>query len=345
MVAVPDIRFVVRAEYDEWRLLEEHPELYDAVLIKSAYLAPYHEEHPHRGRDPRRLARAVPHGRELWYDPDTAGLFSRTSAKLPEISRICSTPLAHELGLPIDLSVLASSSQLRDRAVDLSLEDQVGSATLIPPYADVDSPDGTALRLNLAMLRRAVAVAGDEVVTAVIQMTRYRLLSGLLADVASAYAATGVRRVLIRVRGLKSEAAERDELIAYLDAVEAHCEHELETFPDCVGLLGPVFVAEHASGFTTGTQFFQSVPEALLSVGGGGGGKPIGVRDPGTWETHPREAGVNAFDARVAGLSTLREHALLAARDPDALIASLRSAGGYPAIWAGVLAERHRRAA
>ena len=131
MVAVPDMRFVVRVEYDEWRLLEERPELYDAVLIKAAYLAPYHEKHPHRGRDPRRLAHAVPHDRELWYDPDTAGLFSRTSAKLPEISRICSTPLAHEFRLPIDLSLLARSSQLRDRAVDISLEDQVGSATLI----------------------------------------------------------------------------------------------------------------------------------------------------------------------------------------------------------------------
>jgi len=130
-----------------------------------------------------------------------------------------------------------------------------------------------------------------------------------------------------------------------LNAVQAFEQRGIDAFPDCVGRLGPVFVAEGAHGYVTGTRFFRSVPATLLSVGGGGGGIPIGVQDAGAWEERSREPGMDAFAARVASLQSLRELTLLAARDPDALIASLREGGRYPAIWAGVLAQRRRRAA
>jgi hypothetical protein len=345
MVANPEPWLVLRAEYDEWRLLEQHADLYDAVLVKDAYTAPYPEDHPHHGCDGERLIKAVPDGRELWRDPDTAGLVSRSSVHLGRSARRRCTPLAREFDLPLDLAMLAREPALRDLAVDLALENQSDSATRIPPYFDIDRRDSVALYLNLQMLRRTVAAVGDEVPTAVIQVTRHRLMRGLLAAVARDYAPMGVMRVLLRVRGLEAQQAERDELIAYLDAVKAFERGGVEVLPDCVGWLGPVFVAECARGYTTGTRFFRKVPAALLSVDGGGGGVPIGVQDPGTWEERSREPGVDAFDARIASLRSLRALTLLAARDPDALIVSLRQGGRYPAIWAGVLAERRRRIA
>ncbi len=336
---------VLSPEHDEWRLVEEHPTLYDAVLVKDAYAAPYHEEHPHHGRDAKRLVKAVPASRELWRDPDTSGLVSRSCAQLDQVARLRYTPLAREFGLPLDLARLAADSTLRDLAVELVVENHSGSAILVPPYFDVDRRDGIALQLNLQMLRRVVAAVGDEVPTAVIQVTRHRLMTGVLAALASDYAPTGVRRVLLRVRGLDASRVVRDELIAYLDAAAAFHQRGIEVLPDCVGRLGPVFVAEYADGFTTGTRFFRKVPVALLSVGGGGGGAPIGLQAAGTWEEQPREPGVDAFEARVATLGSLRDHTTLAARDPDALIRSLREGGRYPKIWADVLAERQRRAA
>jgi hypothetical protein len=336
---------VLRPEYDEWRLLEEHPELYDAVIVKSAYTTPYHEDHPHHGRDAGRLRAAVPANRQFWCDPDTAGLASRSSIRLAPTSRLRGTPLAREFGLPLDLAMLAEDPESRDLAVDLVLEAQSGSATRTPPYFDVDRRDGTALQLNLQMLRRTVAAIGDEVPMAVLQITRHRLMTGLVDAVAGDYARAGLRRVLLRVRGFESQSAQRDELIAYLDAVDAFEQRGVEAIPDCVGRLGPLFVAVGAHGFTTGTRFFRNVPGVLLSVGGGGGGAPIGVQDSGAWEERPREEGVEAFDARVASLRSLRELTTLAAQEPEELIASLRKGGQYPAVWAGVLAERRRRAA
>jgi hypothetical protein len=345
MAAESEPLLVLRPEYDEWRLIEEHPEIYDAVLVKDAYTAPYLEGHPHRGRDASHLSKIIPSSRELWRDPDTAGLVSRSSLRLSPSARLRGTALAHEFGLPLDLAMFVEDSELRDRAVDLVLEGQSDSATLIPPYFDVDRRDGAALQLNLQMLRRAVSVVGDEISTAVLQVTRSRLMARLIEVVADDYARVGIRRVLLRVRGFESKNAERDELVAYLDAVDAFEQRGVEAIPDCVGRIGPVFVVAGAHGFTTGTRFFQKVSETLLSVGGGGGGAPIGVQASGSWEERPRESGVDAFDARVANLQSLRELMLLAADDPEALIKSLRQGGRYPAIWAGVLSERRRRAA
>lgn len=121
---------VLRPEYDEWRLLGECPDIYDAVLVKDAYVAPYHEDHPHQGRNADHLTEAIPADRELWRDPDTAGLVSRSSIRLAPSARLRSTPLAREFGLPLDLATFAEDHELRDLAVDLVLEGQSGSAGL-----------------------------------------------------------------------------------------------------------------------------------------------------------------------------------------------------------------------
>lgn len=59
MVANPEPWLVLRAEYDEWRLLEQHADLYDAVLVKDAYTAPYPDDHPHHGCDAQDLERGL----------------------------------------------------------------------------------------------------------------------------------------------------------------------------------------------------------------------------------------------------------------------------------------------
>jgi hypothetical protein len=214
-------KLVLRPEYDEWGLLERHPDLYDAVLLKDSYTTPYHKDHPHFGRDAGRLRQAIPSDREFWCDPDTAGLVSQSSIRLRPTARLRETALSQAFDLPLDLAMFAEDPGLRDLAVDLVLESQSGSATRTPPYFDVDSRGGTALQLNLQMLRRTVAAVGDEVPMAVLQVTRHRLMTGVVEEVAGDYARAGLRRVVLRVRGFESQAAQREELNAYLDAVVA----------------------------------------------------------------------------------------------------------------------------
>jgi hypothetical protein len=336
-------QLVLRPQHDEFHLLAEHPELYEAALLKDSYLAPYSEDDRRKGEDPERLARAVAPDREVWRDPDTAGLVSRTSARLPIGSRRREMPIVRQFGLPLDLRILARGSW--KLAVDLTLEAQAGAATRTPPYFDFGSRRSTALQLNLAMVRRTVAAVGDEVPTAVIQVSRHRLMTGLLAAVAGDYATTGAQRALLRVRGFDAERASREELTAYLDAAAAYRRRGIEVLPDCVGLLGPVFVADGAAGFATGTRFFRRVPGVLLSMPGGGGGEAIRELDPDTWEERPRDVNVQASDARLGFLRTLHASSALAATEPDEFIEALLGRGGYPAIWAGVLADRKRRAA
>jgi len=336
---------VLRPEYDEYRLLKEHPDLYDVVLIKDSYLAEYHSKHHLHGQDSRKLVHAVPESREVWRDPETAGLVSKTIQKFEAHKRLLGIPLAQELDLPIDVASLASDSALRDLAVDVTLENQAGSSTRTPPYFDIDRLDGFSLQVNLQMVRRTATSVSVEVPTAIVQVTRRRLLDGLLSDVAVGYARAGAQRVLLRVRGFEAEKADEDELVAFFEAVEAFQQHGVEAIPDCVGILGPVLVADGARGFSTGTRFFRKVPDALISLGGGGGGSAIQVQDLRTWQERPRDPGIDAFTARIDNLHSLRAAALLAANDPDALIRQLASGGGYPALWARALSERRRRAA
>jgi len=69
----------------------------------------------------------------------------------------------------------------------------------------------------------------------IVQVTLNRLLGGLAAQLAGDYAATGARRVLLRVRGLKSEQADRNQICCPLardtltDNDENSIIEELET--------------------------------------------------------------------------------------------------------------------
>jgi hypothetical protein len=340
------VRLVLRPEHDEWDLIEKHPGLVDALLIPESYLAPYPPTHLLHGHEPTGLLRAaravdVP----AWRDPETAALCSKSILRLPSSKRLHMTPLALAFPLPLDLAELAEP-EARRHALALVLEPQSASETAAGPYFNFDRRDSQAFRLNLEMARETVRSVAEQVPSAFVQVTRHRLLTGLLASVAADYAAVGVQRVVIRVRGLKSQQASADELSAYLNAIEAFQAVGVEPVADCAGLLGPVLVAGGAAGFSTGTRFFKSIAAAVLSAGGGGGGLPLAAHPVGSWSevTPPLEQTVR--QTRVSNLENLHEMTQLAARDPDAIIALLRADGGaHSAVWASVLAQRKRRAA
>jgi hypothetical protein len=341
-----DPKLIFRPEHDEFAFVRDHRDLFDAALVPERYAAPYPRRHHLHGQDHERLIKAATEdGGTLWWDPDTPGLRSRTSARLPETHRLRTTAAASNGGIPFDLQGLQDKAR-RESFCDACLEVQSASAILAPPYFDFLSTEDPSFRLNLELVRRAVQVAGDQIPTAFVQVTAQRLRNGTLSNSAAHYQATGVRRVLLKIRGLDAPTAGRDDLRAYLDAIDSFTARGVEVFADCVGPLGPVLVAGGADGFSTGTRFFQTVAGPLLSLGGGGGGQPIGSRAPGGWSEEPRSESETAADARVSNLQVLRQHMLLAASDPDALIASLRRDGSiYAAGWAAELAERRRRAA
>jgi len=338
-------RLVLRPEHDEWDLIEQNPALLDAVLLPESYITPYPPGHLYQHQPHTRLANAVGKaGVALWRDPETPGLCSRTILRHSNLKRLLATPLAKAFPRPLQLALLADSATRR-QALQLVLASQAGSETLTPPYFDLDRRDSPVHQLNVALARETVQAAGGQRPTAFVQVTHNRLLRGLLVDVAGDYAATGIRRVVLRVRGLKSERADARELTAMLEAIGAYVAHGVEAYADCAGMLGPVLIVGGATGFTTGTRFFKSVAAALLSTGGGGGGTAIQQLPSGSWSEHPRPAGQSAADTRVKNLEALRELTLLAVDDPDSLIGSMRSGGAQPAVWASVLAARKRRSA
>jgi hypothetical protein len=344
-VSLPrDVKLVLRPEKDEWELIEQNPTLFEAVIVRESHVAPYPAGHSLESQ-PEKLLNAIRTGViPLWRDPETAGLCSRSVLGLPATSRLLQTPYAHAFTLPLDPAVLIGRDARRE-ALEIAIATQAGSETAVPPYFDVDRRDSAAAQVNLQLLRELAASVAEQVPTVIVQMTRHRFLSGLAAELAADYAAAGARRVVIRVRGLQSQHASAQELTAYLDAIEAFERRGLATLGDCAGMLGPVLVAGGASGFTTGTRFFRSVPNALVQRPGGGGGVPIAVQPVDAWTEVPRPAEQDVRSTRVANMQALRALTALAASDPEALIASLRRDGGaYPVLWAGVLAGRRRRA-
>lgn len=337
-------RLVLRAEHDEWGLIAKHPGLLDAVLLCESHVAPYPAGHLFEHTNHRRLADTVTAiGLPRWRDPQTAGLVSRSVLRLGRLRRMLQTPLAKQLPMPLVLELLADPAARR-HALGLVLSSQAGDESVCAPYFDVARRDSVAHRLNLAFASETARAAGSQVPTVIVQVTLNRLLGGLAAQLAGDYAATGARRVLLRVRGLKSEQADRGELSAYIDAIAAYSFHGLDCYGDCAGILGPVLIAGGAAGFTTGSRFFKSVPGTLLATGGGGGGQPIAEVPAGSWEPQAAPSGQQPAETRVKNLEALREKTRIAVEEPAALIDSLRHGSAHTAVWAAVLAERERRA-
>ena len=334
--------------------------------MAAKHLAPYPPGHQSFGQSPDRLAQAVIDAhRALVVDPATPELLSQGVVSYATAQRARATGAARSVPLPLTASALRDPN-VRDGFVDATMQDQRLARAVAPPYLEPRARDDQRHRINLQMLRRVLQAAGTQAPIAFIQVTRARLVSGLLVDLARDYAATGVSRVFLRVRGF-GEHADLGAFRAYLDAVDAFTRHDLEVVADCVGRLGPLLVHAGALGFSTGTMFFRSVPKPLLSPGGSGGGPPLSVESPTQWHELARDSAEAAAMAPcpvpgcpvgrfpAPALDDLREHRLhtlerLAQRaltqDTSELARSLRSSGEtHMAAFADALLERQRRAA
>jgi hypothetical protein len=337
---------ILRPEYHQWGFVGANPTAFDAILIPARYRAGFPEGHRRHGGDHDGLVEAaVKAGSPRYDDPGTPALCSKGVVKYASALRLTQTPAARAVTLPLRPESLRDAGR-RNAFVDAAVQDQVGSATLAAPYLDARNIRDERHGLNVLMTRRVVASTADQIPAAFIQGTRHALLSGTLAAMAGDYASTGVRRVFLRVRGLKPEHADRDEFLAYLDLIEALKARGVEAVADCSGRLGPALVAGGAFAFSLGTQFFRSVSAPLLSAGGGGGGTPLGEETVGAWSEQPREDGADLDRVRANNLNEFRRLAALAASDPAALIDEMRSSGNrYAIVWAAVLIDRRARAA
>lgn len=370
LVCVVDRRSTLyfRPESSEAALVRSAGErgAFDAGIIRAKYLAEYPTGHPLEREDPEELARAFRERRIPYVvDLDTPAL-CRSELRDETIERrLRATSAGRALKLPLAPADLSDPGQ-RTFFVGENIAMQAGAQALAAPYLEVMSERDTRLELNVGMIADVVAAGDGRPVVAFVQVTRHRLLTGLLRKLAGHYAGIGLSSVVLRVRDLDAEEATAVELRNYLEAVDAFVAHNLQVIPDCVGRLGPVLVARGARGFSTGVRFFRKVAQSPINTGGGGGGGDLLFEVPGRLRGLAiglrRSSGIPT--CAVAGCATvgssptnsqLREHNLHSLKALGQLAAELGSAGfaGYlldggderEREWARVLVEQVERAA
>ncbi len=336
-------------------------------IIRSKYLAPFPEGDDRPGQDHEELATAFRSvdGPYL-VDPDTPALCASGLRDDEVERRLRLTDAAQAVGLPLELHTLRDDQGRLD-FVNVNVGMQAGAGGVIAPYLEAQGERDPRLAVNLDMLRETIRVVSDgRPVVAVLQTTAHSLRKGFVRDVASLYAATGVKRVLVRVRRFDPEEATASELAAYLEAVASLAAHGIGVIPDCVGRLGPVLVAGGAHAFGTGSRFFRKVAESPINTGGGGGGGDLEYEVPGRLRvvgiSERRSSSVPrctiqdcAAGAAIVDNGAVRLHNLHALNGVAQLAARLGAAGfaAYLAKdgderereWARVLRERVQRAA
>jgi hypothetical protein len=362
---VPRGQLYVRLEHDQWAFVDSRSHAFHGAIVPAKHLAAYPPGHQSFGQVPDRVAKAVIAAkRALVVDPGTPELSSKAVLRYPSAQRLRATGAASTVPLPLTVDGLGNAV-LRDAFVDATMQDQRLARAVAPPYLEPRSRNDERHRVNLQMLRRVARTAGTQVPIAFIQVTLARLRDGLLIELAEDYAATGVGRIFLRVRGFGENAGAAD-FKAYLEALDALTGRDVDVVADCVGRVGPLLVHEGALGFSTGTMFFRSVAKPLLSRGGSGGGSALTIESPTDWceiERGSDEAAALApcpefgcpVGRRPASLDDLREHRLhtlarqtreALAQDTSELVRSLRASGQHRASqYADVLAARRRRAA
>ena len=354
----------LRPRHDDLELVScPSPRPFGAAIFYARYLAPYPPDHPRAGQTTTELVDALRAAKVNYViDPGTPALTKRDIATVREGARLRETAMVTAIDLPLHPDALRNGRR-RERFVDDTMTMQAGAAAVAPPYLEYKRRGPDVRRVNLAMLRRCVASASGQRPVAFIQVTVAALLDGVLEGLAPAYAATGVTRVFVRVRGLNAEEASAREFSAYVDAISAFNEVGVELVPDCVGRLGPPLVAGGASSFSTGPVNFRKVPRALLNKSGGGGVEVFyevagGFHAIGRGGRHAAArcfvancpaaaADVSLEDLRLHNLHVLREESRLAAANGSAWYAARLIASGQPeaVAWGEVLRERAQRAA
>lgn len=354
----------LRARHDDIELVScPSPRPFGAAIFYARYIAPYPEDHPRAGQRTNELVDALRAAKVNYViDPGTPALTKHDIATVKEGARLRASPMVAAIDLPLDPDTLRNRGR-RDRFVDDTMAMQAGAAAVVPPYLEYKLRGPDVGRINMAMVRRCVESTGGQRPVAFIQLTVAALCAGVVTRLASAYAATGVTRVFVRVRELDTESASALEFSSYLNAIAAFNEVGVELVPDCVGRLGPPLVAGGALSFSTGPVNFRKVPQALLNKSGGGGVKVSYEVAGGFYAVArgARHAAPRCFDAkcpawssdasledlRLHNLHVLREESRLSAANGAAWYAARLIASGQPeaVVWGDVLREREQRVA
>ena len=353
----------LRARHDDIELVScPSPRPFGAAIFYWRYLAAYPEEHPRRDQSTSELIDAI-RAAKLPYviDPNTPALGSLRILKA-EGARLRASSMVNAVDLPLQAHDLCNRGR-RDAFVDDTMQLQAGASGVVAPYLEYKDGGDQVLRMNVAMLRRCVAVAAGQLPIAFIQVTAAQLRRGLVAQLAPWYVATNVTRVFLRVRKLDAEHADAHEFGALLDGIDAFKKLGTELVPDCVGRLGPPLVAGGAPSFSSGPVHFRKVPAALLNRSGGGG-VPVFYEVFGRFHAVDRSArhhvphcfdpsciasrpNATLDDLRLHNMHVLREESQLAAANGAIWYAGRLVASGQPeaVVWGTVLAERAQRVA
>ena len=354
----------LRARHDDVELVScASPRPFGAAIFYWRYLAEYPEGHPRHRQSTTELLDALLAAKLPFVaDPNTPSL---TSSRITsdEGARLRASPMVNAIErLPLQSRDL-SSGRRRDAFVDDTMKLQVGASAVAAPYLEYKHRGDEVLRMNIAMLRRCVSVAAGQLPIAFIQVTASELRRGIVGRLAPWYAATEVKRIFLRVRGLDAEKAAAHEFASLLDAIDAFSKLGVELVPDCVGRLGPALVAGGAPSFSSGPVNFRKVSATLLNRNGGGG-LTVAYEVAGGFHTVSRNARHRAArcfvpncvadspsatldDLRLHNMHVLREESRLAATNGAAWYSArlIESGQSEAVVWGSVLRERVERAA
>jgi hypothetical protein len=258
--------FYYRPQHNDHRFLEQYPRRgpFDAAILPSRYLAPYPpgSRSDRLGFTGRELADALhSSGAPYVVDPDTPVLAAVGNSTLPT-PRIGAMPHAQVLPLPISPMSFAIDAD-RQAFARTAATAQVGAAALSAPYFQFERAGDRWQLVNLALIDDVRSIAQGRPLVAFVQAPVESLLAGEVSAAAPSYSDVGVARAFLRVAGFDPRFADSAAVVAYRRALDAFSAEGIEAIADCVGRFGLVAVGAGAAGFTSGSRFFQAVPEQL----------------------------------------------------------------------------------
>ncbi len=283
--------FYARLEDRDWTFIEglgdEPP--FDGCVIRANYLAPYPPEDGRHGQDHDLLSGALEDKGWSWaLDPHTAPhIHHRAHEWTSPRARNCS--LAQALPLPWTLEGLADA-EIRGELIDRSVSLQESAGPLAAPYVEVDRRDLRSTTINCQLINATAERATDQRVLAYLQALPGSLRSGVVTEAAKRFVEAGAETIFIRIRSFDS--GDFDQIVAYLELVEAIEANGARPVADSAGYFGPVAVAGGADAMTAGARYFRTVSPLLTrpkervksdegSKKNNGGGGPLRYELPG----------------------------------------------------------------
>lgn len=355
--------FYARLEDRDWIFIEglDTDAPFDGCVIRASYLALYPPEDHRHGQDHDLLTAALEEKGWPWaLDPHTAPhIHHRAHEWTAPRARSCQ--LAQALPLPWTLDGL-SDAEVRGELIDRCVALQQTAAPLAAPYIEVDRREERATTVNCELITATAERAGDQRVLAYLQGLRGTLRDGTAEEAAKRFVEAGAETIFIRIRGFDSE--NYDDVIAYLELVEAIEAEGARAVADSAGYFGAVAVAGGAHAMAAGARYFRTVPAALLSPPAeraddegdkekekGGGGPPLRYELPGRLDSAASDEQAVPADMRgdpalirAHNFRELRQMSHLAADAGWQFAETLRLIGSPSALlWARALDQRAER--